>query len=111
MRLRTLLVDNHDSYTFNLFQLIADVNGTEPVVVTNDDPLLAELGTGAFDNVVISPGPGRPQCSRDIGFVADLLRRTELPVLGVCLGHQAIAYQAGAQVGSARGPGTVTSAR
>jgi para-aminobenzoate synthetase len=104
MRLRTLLVDNHDSYTFNLFQLIAEVNGTEPVVVTNDDPMLAELSMGAFDNVVISPGPGRPQCWRDIGFVADLLRRTELPVLGVCLGHQAIAYQAGAHVGSAPRP-------
>jgi para-aminobenzoate synthetase len=104
MTLRTLLVDNHDSYTFNLFQLIAAVNGTEPVVVTNDDPLLTELRAGAFDNVVISPGPGRPQCTRDIGFVADLLRRTELPVLGVCLGHQAIAYQAGAQVGPAPQP-------
>lgn len=104
MRLRTLLVDNHDSYTFNLFQLIAAVNGTEPVVVANDDPLLTQLSAGAFDNVVISPGPGRPQCTRDIGFAADLLRRTELPVLGVCLGHQAIAYQAGAQVGPAPQP-------
>jgi para-aminobenzoate synthetase len=104
MRLRTLLVDNHDSYTFNLFQLIAAVNGTEPDVVTNDGPLLARLSAGAFDNVVISPGPGRPQCPRDIGFLADLLRRTELPVLGVCLGHQAIAYQAGARVGPAPQP-------
>jgi para-aminobenzoate synthetase len=102
--LRTLLIDNHDSYTFNLFQLIAAVNGTEPVVVTNNDPLLTKLSAGAFDNVVISPGPGRPQCTRDIGFVADLLRRTELPVLGVCLGHQAIAYQAGAHVGPAPQP-------
>jgi para-aminobenzoate synthetase len=104
MRLRTLLVDNHDSYTFNLFQLIAAVNGTDPVVVTNDDPLLTKLSQDAFDNVVISPGPGRPQCTRDVGFVPDLLRRTELPVLGVCLGHQAIAYQAGARVGSAPQP-------
>jgi para-aminobenzoate synthetase len=104
MSLRTLLVDNHDSYTFNLFQLIAAVNGAEPVVVMNDDPILAKLSAGAFDNVVISPGPGRPQSTRDIGFVVDLLRRTELPVLGVCLGHQAIAYQAGAQVGLAPQP-------
>jgi len=104
MRLRTLLVDNHDSYTFNLFQLIAAVNGTEPDVVTNDGPLLARLSAGAFDNVVISPGPGRPQCPRDVGFLADLLRHTELPVLGVCLGHQVIAYQAGARVGPAPQP-------
>ncbi|HEX9359480.1 MAG TPA: aminodeoxychorismate synthase component I [Streptosporangiaceae bacterium] len=102
--MRTLLVDNYDSYTFNLFQLIAQVNGTEPVVVANDDPLLIKLSEGAFDNIVISPGPGRPQRSRDIGFVADLLRGTELPVLGVCLGHQAIAHQAGAQVGPAPQP-------
>jgi para-aminobenzoate synthetase len=104
MRLRTLLVDNHDSYTFNLFQLIASVNGAEPVVVTNDDPMLTRLSAGAFDNVVLSPGPGRPQCARDIGFVEDLLRATEWPVLGVCLGHQVIAYQAGAQVGLAPQP-------
>jgi para-aminobenzoate synthetase len=104
MRLRTLLVDNHDSYTFNLFQLIAEVNGAEPDVVTNDNPVLTKLSAGAFDNIVISPGPGRPQCTRDIGFVADLLRTTRLPVLGVCLGHQAIAYQAGAHVGPAPQP-------
>jgi len=102
---RTLLIDNHDSYTFNLYQLIAEVNGAEPFVVTNDDPLLIKPGAGsAFDNVVISPGPGRPQRGRDIGFVMDLLRRTELPVLGVCLGHQVIAYEAGARVGPAPRP-------
>jgi para-aminobenzoate synthetase len=92
--LRTLLVDNHDSYTFNLFQLIAEVNGTEPDVVANDDP--GVLAFGDYDNVVISPGPGRPEHPRDVGYVAELLRTCELPVLGVCLGHQAIAYAAGA---------------
>jgi para-aminobenzoate synthetase len=104
MTLRTLLIDNHDSYTFNLFQLIAGVNGVEPDVVTNDDAMLTRLSAAAFDNIVISPGPGRPQVARDIGFLAGLLRTTTVPILGVCLGHQAIAYEAGAQVGSAPRP-------
>ena len=102
--MRTLLVDNRDSYTFNLFQLIAEVNGTEPVVVVNDDPMLKALPAGAFDNVVISPGPGRPECARDTGYVPGLLADCELPVLGVCLGHQAIAVAAGARVGPAPRP-------
>jgi para-aminobenzoate synthetase len=101
--MRTLLVDNHDSYTFNLFQLIAAVNGAEPTVLTNDDPLLLRLPAATFDNIVISPRP-RPQCPRDLGHVAELLRYTVLPVLGVCLGHQAIAWQAGATVGPAPKP-------
>jgi para-aminobenzoate synthetase len=94
--LRTLLVDNHDSYTFNLFQLIAEVNGTEPDVIVNDDP--GVLAFAGYDNVVISPGPGRPERPRDVGYVTDLLRTCELPVLGVCLGHQAIAYAADASI-------------
>ncbi|MFJ7213445.1 aminodeoxychorismate synthase component I [Amycolatopsis sp. NPDC098790] len=102
--MRTLLLDNHDSYTFNLFQLIAEVNGTEPTVVLNDDPALASLRLADFDNIVISPGPGRPQNPRDVGLVVDLLRRTTLPVLGVCLGHQIIAHVAGADVDAAPEP-------
>jgi para-aminobenzoate synthetase len=95
---RTLLVDNHDSYTFNLFQLIAEVNGSEPVVLTNDAPTLTPRTLGDFHNIVISPGPGRPQVARDLGRLAEVLRTTRLPVLGVCLGHQAIAHAAGATV-------------
>jgi para-aminobenzoate synthetase len=94
--LRTLLVDNHDSYTFNLFQLIAEVNGAEPDVVLSDDP--GVLAFSGYDNVVISPGPGRPEHPRDVGYLTELLRTCELPVLGVCLGHQAIAYAAGASI-------------
>lgn len=102
--MRTLLIDNHDSYTFNLFQLIAEVNGLEPVVVKNNDTLLTSSYFGGFDNIVISPGPGRPQKREDLGHVAEVLARTHLPVLGVCLGHQAIAHLAGAQVGLAPQP-------
>jgi para-aminobenzoate synthetase len=102
--MRTLLVDNHDSYTFNLFQLISVVNGTDPVVFANDDPALAEVSVAEFDNIVISPGPGRPQEARDLGHVGDLLARATVPVLGVCLGHQALGHVAGAEVVTAPQP-------
>ncbi|MEU4805000.1 aminodeoxychorismate synthase component I [Actinosynnema sp. NPDC023587] len=101
---RTLLVDNYDSYTFNLYQLLAEINGQEPVVVVNDDPMLSRPLPEDVDNIVVAPGAGRPQHARDIGFVGDLLRRTTLPVLGVCLGHQVIAHLAGASVVAAPEP-------
>ncbi|MDX2546559.1 aminodeoxychorismate synthase component I [Streptomyces sp. WI04-05B] len=102
--MRTLLLDNYDSYTFNLYQLIADINGREPVVMVNDDPALAGLRLEDFDNIVVSPGPGRPQHARDVGLLGDLLRRTTLPVLGVCFGHQMIGHLAGASVAAAPEP-------
>ena len=73
MGLRTLLIDNHDSFTFNLFQLLAEVNGEEPVVVPHDPPRMPDLD--AFDNVVISPGPGRPEVAEDFGICAEVIRR------------------------------------
>ncbi|MBF6065465.1 aminodeoxychorismate synthase component I [Nocardia terpenica] len=103
--MRTLLVDNYDSFTYNLFQLIAEVNGVEPVVVRNDavtDP--AELGLDRFDNIVISPGPGRPDSARDFGISRELIERAELPLLGVCLGHQGIVLAAGGAVVAAPHP-------
>jgi para-aminobenzoate synthetase len=96
--LRTLLIDNYDSYTFNLFHLLGEVNGSEPVVVRNDERTWEELVAERFDNVVISPGPGRPEHARDVGVSLDALRRAEVPVLGVCLGHQALAYVTGGTV-------------
>lgn len=102
--MRTLIIDNYDSYTFNLFQLIAEVNGCAPVVLKNDDPLLTTLNLAEFDNIVISPGPGSPETPRDLGHTGEILARAELPVLGVCLGHQAIAHAAGAKVDLAPRP-------
>ncbi|RSM86224.1 aminodeoxychorismate synthase component I [Kibdelosporangium aridum] len=99
--MRTLLIDNHDSYTYNLFHLIAKVNGVEPVVLRNDEPALARASFDEFDNVVISPGPGHPGRARDLGHAARFLRQDHLPVLGVCLGHQGIGLLAGAAVGPA----------
>jgi anthranilate/para-aminobenzoate synthase component II len=75
--LRTLLIDNYDSYTFNLFHLLGEVNGREPVVVRNDELSWEELAALGADNVVISPGPGRPERARDAGVSLDAIRRAE----------------------------------
>jgi para-aminobenzoate synthetase len=97
-RMLTLLIDNYDSYTFNLFHLIGEVNEEEPVVVRNDELTWEEIVAMAPDNIVISPGPGRPEHPRDVGLSLDALRKAEVPVLGVCLGHQALAYVTGGTV-------------
>ena len=96
--MKTLLIDNYDSFTYNLFQLLAEANGEEPTVVRNDGATWAELAGGEFDNVVVSPGPGSPDNPKDFGVCADAIREAEVPVLGVCLGHQGIGHVSGAPV-------------
>lgn len=96
--MQTLIIDNYDSYTFNLYQLIAEVNGTLPVVIRNDQMGLEELEQLAFDNVVISPGPGRPEKPEDFGVCRLILENAHVPVLGVCLGHQGLGYVYGGRV-------------
>jgi len=96
--MRTLLIDNYDSFTFNLFQLLAEVNGVEPLVVRNDEAGWDELERLDFDNVVISPGPGRPGVPGDFGVCAEAIRRCEKPLLGVCLGLQGIGWVEGGEV-------------
>jgi para-aminobenzoate synthetase len=102
--MRTLLVDNYDSYTYNLYQLLAQTYRVAPVVVTNDDPAWRDLDLADFDGAVISPGPGRPSSHHDFGRSRDLLRQDRIPVLGVCLGHQGIGLAAGASVVAAPEP-------
>jgi para-aminobenzoate synthetase len=94
----TLLIDNYDSYTFNLYQLLARVEGAEPVVVRNDELQWTELAGRGWDRIVISPGPGRPERDRDLGICRQALEQDEIPVLGVCLGHQGLAYVRGGSV-------------
>src|SRR5215218_730432 len=96
--MRTLLIDNYDSFTFNLFHLVGEVNGDEPIVVRNDELPWEELAALPVDNIVISPGPGRPDHERDVGVSLDALRYAGVPVLGVCLGHQALAHVAGGAI-------------
>ncbi len=99
--MKTLLIDNYDSFTYNLFQLLAEANGDEPIVVRNDEAGWDELRELEFDNIVISPGPGRPDREGDFGVCAEAIRRAEVPLLGVCLGHQGLGWANGAIVDNA----------
>ncbi|YCK35271.1 aminodeoxychorismate synthase component I [Actinomadura sp. ATCC 39365] len=96
--MRTLLIDNYDSYTFNLFQMLAEANGCEPTVIHNDSTTWRELSAMRFDNIVLSPGPGHPARPGDFGVCAEVLRQADIPVLGVCLGHQGMAAVADGMV-------------
>jgi para-aminobenzoate synthetase len=87
---KTLLVDNHDSYTHNVFHLLAAASGEEPMVVNNDAVSWRVLTRMDFDAIVLSPGPGHPSRWHDFGVCSDILRHSEVPVFGICLGHQGI---------------------
>lgn len=100
--MKTLLIDNHDSFTYNLFQLLGEVQGEEPIVVRNDEATWGELAVLDFDCVVLSPGPGRPDRPRDFGVCAEAIAQAGVPLLGVCLGHQGLACAFGGEVAPAR---------
>ena len=93
---RVLLIDNYDSFTYNLYQYLCEL-GASVSVVRNDAISVAEVGALAPDFIVISPGPGVP---RDAGISIELIRALgpRVPILGVCLGHQAIAEAFGGVV-------------
>jgi anthranilate synthase/aminodeoxychorismate synthase-like glutamine amidotransferase len=91
-----LLIDNYDSFTYNLFQYLSEL-GEEVWVVRNDQVSLGEIAARAPQRIVISPGPGTPE---QAGISNDVIRsfETQMPILGVCLGHQCIGYSYGAKV-------------
>ncbi len=97
----SLLIDNYDSYTYNVFHLLAAVCGEEPIVVPNDMVSWRALSRWDFDAIVISPGPGRPERWHDFGVCSDILRASEAPVLGICLGHQGLGHALDGTVASA----------
>ena len=94
--MRLLLLDNYDSFTWNLAQYLAEL-GASALVKLNDEVDVAWCVDQAFDGIVISPGPGRPEHA---GISMDLVRALagRVPLLGVCLGHQTIARVWGAEI-------------
>ncbi len=91
-----LLIDNYDSFTYNVYQYVANL-GCEVAVVRNDQITVDEIAEQNFEAVILSPGPGTPD---DSGICLDVITRFagQLPILGICLGHQAIGQVFGGKV-------------
>ena len=91
-----LLIDNYDSFSYNLFQMVGAI---EPGirVIRNDEMSVSEIEAMAPDKIIISPGPGRPE---NAGIIVEIARTVsrKIPTLGVCLGHQAICEAYGARI-------------
>ncbi len=98
-RPRVVVVDHHDSYTWNLVHLVAAVTGALPAVVQHDEVEAETLLDRGFTHVVLSPGPGSPDDVRDFSVGREVLLRSEVPVLGVCLGMQGLVSVYGGEVG------------
>lgn len=99
----TLIIDNYDSFTYNIAQYVGEL-GSRPLVVRNDEISIAAIERIRPDRIIISPGPGHPENPRDVGISRDVVKRFAplVPILGVCLGHQIIGSVFGARVRHAR---------
>lgn len=96
--MRVLIVDNYDSFTFNLRQYLGSL-GADVLVEKNDRIDLSGIRALGVDRVVLSPGPGRPERAADFGVCADVIADLEdVPILGVCLGHQGIVHHYGGRI-------------
>jgi len=96
---RTLLIDHRDSYTYNIVDILSEINGEPPTVVTMDSEM--PLAFADFDNVVLSPGPGNPYCASDLGITPKVVQAAcdrGVPVFGICMGHQALCVRHGKKV-------------
>src|SRR4051812_27472963 len=94
--MKLLVIDNYDSFTYNLVQIFGEL-GIDPIVRRNDEIIVEEIRTLKPDRICISPGPGRPE---NAGVSCEIIRDfgSTVPLLGVCLGHQCIAHVFGGEV-------------
>ena len=95
--MRVLVIDSYDSFVYNLVQYLGEL-GADPIVVRNDEVSVSDAIAMAPDGVLLSPGPGRPESSGIICDAIGAFSEISTPVLGVCLGHQAIGHVYGAEV-------------
>ena len=99
-----LIIDNFDSFTYNIVHQVAAITGEPPAVRQNDALSWREVEQGGFEAIIISPGPGTPADAGDFGVNAEIIREADIPILGVCLGHQGIGLQFGARIARAPEP-------
>lgn len=102
--MKALIIDNYDSFTWNLFQYLAEINSQVPIVVKNDQLDLEKIRQLEFNGIIISPGPGRPEVAKDFGICKQIILELSCPILGVCLGHQGIAHAYGGNIISDTNP-------
>jgi anthranilate synthase component II len=97
--MKTLILDNYDSFTYNLYQYIGELGGN-PFVIKNDECSLDEIKRFSPTHIIISPGPGRPEKIKDFGIGIEVIKTLgkTTPLLGVCLGHQGIAHAFGGKI-------------
>lgn len=105
LRMKTLILDNYDSFTYNLYQYVAELGG-KPIVKKNDEISLAEIEKLKPTHIIISPGPGTPEHRKDFKICGPVIEKFagKIPILGVCLGHQGIAHVFGGKIIKAPSP-------
>lgn len=109
--MKILIIDNYDSFTFNLYQYIGEIFVNKNLnfvldVIRNDSTSIKEIEERKYEKIIISPGPGSPEDPKYFGVCADVLTKLgkKIPILGVCLGMQGMAYYFGGKVIKAKKP-------